>query len=127
MVHRTTALDARTTSVALEGGVICTRVNPNSYNIHVPEPSQIDYHEAIQVERVERARRLLDVGDVIATVESKLSAEGDVTQHPLYQLTLFLLDRATTVDGAQLYNDWRRLVLMAIDSLTDDALEALEG
>jgi hypothetical protein len=93
------------------------------YNIHVPSPAEINFHEAIQVERLERARRLLDVGDVIVTVESKLSAEGDVTQHPLYQLTLFLLDRATAVDGAKLYDDWRRLVLMAIDSLIHDALE----
>jgi hypothetical protein len=93
------------------------------YNIYVPSPAEINYHEVRQVKRVERARRMLDVGDVIATVESKLSAEADVTQHPLYQLTLFLLDRATACDGAKLYNDWRRLVLMAIDSLIDDALE----
>jgi hypothetical protein len=32
MVHRTAALDARTTSETLEGAVICTGVNPNSYN-----------------------------------------------------------------------------------------------
>jgi hypothetical protein len=70
---------------------------------------------------------LIDPGDVISVVESRLSAEADVTQHPLYQLTLFLLDRATAVDGAKLYNDWRRVVLMAIDSLIDDALEAMEG
>ena len=31
MVHRMTALDARTTSETLEGTVICTGVNPNSY------------------------------------------------------------------------------------------------
>jgi prophage DNA circulation protein len=31
MVHRTAALDARTTSETLEGAVICTEVNPNSY------------------------------------------------------------------------------------------------
>jgi hypothetical protein len=33
MVHRTAALDARTTSETLEGAVICTGVNPNSYDI----------------------------------------------------------------------------------------------
>jgi hypothetical protein len=31
MVHSAAALDARTTSETLEGAVICTGVNPNSY------------------------------------------------------------------------------------------------
>jgi hypothetical protein len=75
---------------------------------YTPEPAQIDYHADRQVQRVERARKLINPGDVIATVESRLSSESDVTQHPLYQLTLFLLERATAVDGAKLYNDWRR-------------------
>jgi hypothetical protein len=89
---------------------------------YTPEPSQIDYHADAQARRVEPARKRIDPGDVIATVESKLSAEADVTQHPLYQLTLFLLDRATAVDGGHLYDDWRQLVLAAIDTCLDDLL-----
>jgi hypothetical protein len=95
----------------------------STHQIPYPPDFDVNYHADRQQQRVERARKLIDPGDVISVVESRLSAEADVTQHPLYQLTLFLLDRATAVDGAKLYNDWRRVVLMAIDSLTDDALE----
>jgi hypothetical protein len=40
MVHRTAALDARTTSETLEGAVIYTGVNPNSYEV-MPEQEQL--------------------------------------------------------------------------------------
>src|SRR5918999_4509082 len=49
----------------------------------LPEPSQIDYHRDLQVQRVEQAKKMIDVGDVIAIVESRLSEESDPTQHPL--------------------------------------------
>jgi hypothetical protein len=92
------------------------------YHINVPSPDEINYHSDRQAQRVERAMKQLDPGDVIATVESRLASEADVTQHPLYQLTLFLLDRATAVDGGQLYDDWRQLVLAAIDTCLDELL-----
>jgi hypothetical protein len=49
----------------------------SSYGIHVPSPDEINYHEARQVQRVEAARKVIDVGDVIAIVESRLSQESD--------------------------------------------------
>jgi hypothetical protein len=98
----------------------------SSMGINVPEPSEINYHADRQMRRVEAARKLIDVGDVIATVESRLSAEGDVTQHPLFPLVNFFLDRQHAVDGGAFYDHWRQLILVAIDTLVDDALECLE-
>jgi hypothetical protein len=97
----------------------------SSYHINVPSPDEINYHADRQVQRVEAARRLLDPGDIIAIVESRLSQEADPKTHPLFGLVNFLLDRQVAVDGAQFYNDWRRVVLQAIDTATDDALECL--
>jgi hypothetical protein len=97
----------------------------SSYGINVPSPDEINYHEAIQEQRVAAARKLIDVGDVIATVEDRLSQIADPRQHPLFELANFSLDRQSAVDGGAFYDHWRRLILEAIDSLTDDALECL--
>jgi hypothetical protein len=90
---------------------------------YTPEPAQIDYHADVQTQRVEAARRLIDPGEVISIVESRLSQEADPQAHPLYGLVNFLLDRQVAVDGAQLYNDWRRRILAAIDTALDDLLQ----
>jgi hypothetical protein len=79
---------------------------------YTPEPSQIDYHADVQAQRVERARKLIDPGDVIAVVESRLAAEADPAAHPLYNL-----------DGGQLFDRWHQLVLAAVDTCLDDLLE----
>jgi hypothetical protein len=94
----------------------------SSLGIDMPSPDDIDYHADRQEQRVRAALKLIDVGDVIATVESRLAEESDPTKHPLYQLTMFLLDRQTAVDGAQLYDDWRWLVLAAIDTCVGELL-----
>src|SRR5215813_13366732 len=85
---------------------------------HIPSPAdfEINYHQDHQVRRVERAFRALDPGDVLAVLDDRIAQEPDPTQHPLYPMVLFLLDRQTAVDGAQLYNDCRRLVLAAINT-----------
>jgi hypothetical protein len=92
---------------------------------HIPYPSdfEINYHADRQVQRVEAAMKRLDPSDVLALVDSRIAAESDPTKHPLYQMVLFFLDRQTAVDGAQLYNDWRRRILAAIDTALDDLLQ----
>ena len=97
----------------------------SSHRIHIPAADEINYYEARQVQRVEAARRLIDVGDVIATVEDRLAQLADPRQHPLYELANFFLDRQHAVDGSAFYDRWRQLILGAIDSLIDDALECL--
>jgi hypothetical protein len=99
----------------------------SSYGIHVPSPDDIHYHEAQQVQRVERAKRLVDVGDVIALVESRLAAQPDPTQHPLYEVINWLLDRQGSVRGDVFWAHWQQLCAAAVDTAIDDALEALEG
>jgi hypothetical protein len=89
---------------------------------YTPEPTQIDYHADVQAQRVERARKLIDPGDVIATVESRLASEADPTQHPLYGLVLFCLDRQVAVHGGEFWDAWKRLVLAAIDTCLDEVL-----
>ena len=38
---------------------------------YTPEPSQIDYHSEIQAQRVQRALKLIDPGDVLAIIDSR--------------------------------------------------------
>jgi hypothetical protein len=71
---------------------------------YTPEPSQIDYHSEIQEHRVQRAMKMIDAGDVIAVVESRLAAEPDASQHPLYNLVCWVLDKyVAPLDGGQLF------------------------
>jgi hypothetical protein len=97
----------------------------SSYGIHVPSPDEINYHEAQQVQRVQRAFRRIDPGDVLAVIDGRIAAESDPTAHPLYQLVCFFLDRQRAVDGGQFYDTFRQLVLAAIDTCLDELL-ALE-
>jgi len=91
---------------------------------YTPEPSQIDYHADVQAQRVERARKLIDPGDVIAVVESRLAAEADPAQHPLYNLVCWVLDKhVAPLDGGQLFDRWHQLVLAAVDTCLDEVLE----
>jgi hypothetical protein len=91
-----------------------------------PEPSQIDYRADAQTQRVARAMQLIDPSDVLSIVDSRIAAEADPTQHPLYGLVLFCLDRHVAVHGGEFWDIWKRLVLAAIDTALDDALDAME-
>jgi hypothetical protein len=98
----------------------------STYGINVPSPDEHDYHEARQVQRVQAAKQLIDAGDVIAIIESRLASEADPTLHPLYGLIMFFLDRSTAVHGGEFFDAWKTRILAAIDSAIDDALEAME-
>jgi hypothetical protein len=60
---------------------------------YTPEPSQIDYHADVQAQRVARAKKQIDPGDVLAIIDARIAAEPDPKAHPLYGLVLFCLDR----------------------------------
>jgi hypothetical protein len=98
----------------------------STYGINVPSPDEINYHEAQQAQRVQRAKHLIDPGDVLSILESRIAQEPDPKAHPLYGLVLFCLDRQVAVHGGEFWDTWKRLVLAAIDTALDDALEALE-
>jgi hypothetical protein len=98
----------------------------STYNIDVPSPDEINYHEDLQAQRVQRALKQIDPGDVLAVIDGRIAAESDPKAHPLYALVCFFLDRQRAVDGGQFYDHFRQLVLSAIDTCLDDALEALE-
>jgi DNA-binding protein Fis len=67
---------------------------------------------------------LIDAGDIIAIVESRLASESDPTQHPLYNLVCWVLDKhVAPLDGGQLFDRWHQLVLAAVDTALDDLLE----
>jgi hypothetical protein len=89
----------------------------------IPAPDEVNYHEAIQEERVRRAKRLIDPGDVLAVIDSRIAAESDPSQHPMYPLVMFFLGRSPAVNGGAFYDHCKRLVLGAIDTATDDLLE----
>jgi hypothetical protein len=90
------------------------------------EPSQFDYHADLQAQRVQRALQQIDPGDVLAVIDGRIAAESDPKAHPLYTMVCFFLDRQRAVDGGQFYDQFRQLVLAAVDTCLDDALEALE-
>jgi hypothetical protein len=90
---------------------------------YTPEPSQIDYHSEIQAQRVARAMKLIDPGDVLSIIDRRIAAEADPTAHPLYGLVLFCLDRQVAVHGGEFWDTWKQLVLAAIDTALDDLLE----
>ena len=83
---------------------------------HIPEADQIDYHADREVQRVERAKRLIDPGDVLAVLDSRIAAEPDPKAHPLYEVVLFALDRQTAVHGGDFWQRCHQLVLAAIDT-----------
>ena len=92
----------------------------------VPAPDQIDYHQAIEERRVERARKLLDPGTILQPHRRPHRQRGGPHAAPLYALVLFHLDRATAVDGGELYERCKQLVLSAIDTCLDVLLDTME-
>jgi len=56
----------------------------STYNIDVPAPDEINYHEARQAQRVARAKALIDPGDVLSILDSRIAQESDLRAHPLY-------------------------------------------
>ena len=56
----------------------------STYNIDVPAPDEINYHEACQAQRVARAKALIDPGDVLSILDSRIAQEPDPRAHPLY-------------------------------------------
>jgi hypothetical protein len=95
----------------------------SSLGLHVPPPDEINYHEAQQAQRVQRALQQLDPGDVLAVIDGRIAAESDPKAHPLYTMVCFFLDRQRAVDGGQFYDQFRQLVLAAIDTCLDEILE----
>src|SRR5262245_12183898 len=98
----------------------------SSYGIHVPAPDEINYHEAQQAQRVARAKALIDAGDVLSILDSRIAAEADPKVHPLYPLVQFYLDREPAVHGGEFFDRCKQMVLAAIDTAIDDALEVME-
>jgi hypothetical protein len=93
-------------------------------NIEIPSPDEHNYHEAIQAQRVERALKQIDPGDVLSSIDAKIASEADPKAHPLYQLVCWHLEkRLTPVDGGQFFDTFNQMVMAAIDSAIDDLLE----
>jgi hypothetical protein len=95
------------------------------HELPYPPDFDINYHQDLEVQRVARAKRLIDVGAVLAILDARMAAERDPQQHPLAPLVEFYLDRRTAVDGGAFYDRCKQLVLAAIDTALDDAFEAL--
>jgi hypothetical protein len=93
------------------------------HGMHVPSPDEINYHEAHQAQRVQRALKQIDPGDVLAVIDRWLAAEPDPTQHPFYGMVCWVLERQLTpLDGGEFYDRCRQLVLAAIDTCLDELL-----
>jgi hypothetical protein len=98
-----------------------------NHRIHVLPADEVNYHEAAQVERVRRAMQLIDPGDLLAGIDQLISQEPDPTKHPCFAMAAWLLDqRLEPGDGGVFWDAWKRLACQALDTLLDDALEAME-
>jgi hypothetical protein len=96
----------------------------SSYGINVPSPDEINYHEARRAQRVERARKQIDPGDVLSVIDRRIADEPDPKAHPLYNLVCWVLDKHLgPLDGGQVFDRWHQLVLAAVDTCLDDVLD----
>jgi hypothetical protein len=94
---------------------------------YIPEPSQIDYHADLQAQRVERARKLIDPGDVLSIIDSRIASMADPKEHPLYPLVCWHVEKClTAVDGGAFFDRFNQLVRAAVDMALDDMLEVME-
>ena len=92
--------------------------------IYVPSPDEINYHEAQQAQRVERAFQQIDPGDVLAVIDGRIAEESDPAKHPLYQLVCWHLDkRLTPIDGGEFFDRFNAMVRAAVDTCLDELLE----
>ena len=90
----------------------------------IPAPDEIDYHADRQETRRQWAMKSLDVGDVLAEVDSLIAAEPDPSKHPCAELAAWLLEKQLTpLDGGQLYDAWKALCVAAIDRLIEQRLQ----
>jgi hypothetical protein len=90
---------------------------------YTPEPSQINYHEAQQAQRVQAAKKRIDPGDVLAVIDRRIAAEPDPTKHPLYHLVCWHLEKCLTpMDGGQFFDRFNQLARMAVDTCLDELL-----
>lgn len=99
----------------------------SNYHLYVPSPDEHDYHEACQVERVRRAVKQIDPGDVLAVIDSRIAENPDPQAHPLFKMVCWALElQLTPLDGGEFYDQFKSLVLQAVDSCLDDMLEIME-
>jgi hypothetical protein len=95
----------------------------SSLGLHVPSPDELNYHEAQQAQRVQRALQQLDPGDVLSVIDARIAAQPDPTQHPFYAMVCWHLEKCLTpVDGAAFFDACRRLIIDAINVCLDEAL-----
>jgi hypothetical protein len=87
-----------------------------------PPDFDVNYHADREQQRVEAAKQLIDPSDILSIIDGRIAAEPDPTQHPLYGLVLFCLDRQVAVHGGQLFDRFRQLIMAAIDTCLDDLL-----
>jgi hypothetical protein len=61
---------------------------------------------------------------VLAIIDAKIASEPDPTQHPLYHLVCWHLEKCLTpMDGGAFFDGFRTLVISAINTALDDALQ----
>jgi hypothetical protein len=95
----------------------------STYDINIPAPAEINYHEARQTQRVQAALKRIDPGDVLAVIDSRIAAEADPTKHPLYGMVCWHLEKCLTpLDGGVFYDRFRQMVLAAIDTCLHELL-----
>jgi hypothetical protein len=96
----------------------------STHQIPYPRDIDVNYHADREQQRVERARKLIDPGDVLSIIDSRIAEEPDPKAHPLYGMVCWLLERQLTpLDGGQFYDRFKQLCLAAIDTCLDDLLE----
>jgi hypothetical protein len=93
------------------------------YNIDVPAPDEINYHADLQAQRIEKALKMIDPGDVLAVIDGRIAEESNPAKHPLYALVCWHLEKQVPpLDGGQFFDHFNQLVMAAVDTCLDELL-----
>ena len=69
----------------------------------------------------------IDPGDVLAIIDRRIAENPDPQAHHLFKMVAWHLERCLTpLDGGEFFDRCKQMVLAAIDTALDDALEAME-
>jgi hypothetical protein len=91
-------------------------------SIPYPPDFDIDFHADWRAQREEAILRGLDIGAVLAEVDSLIASEPDAEDHPLHDTVAVMLNQKASADITALYHDLKRLCAVAVNRLVDEAM-----
>jgi len=89
----------------------------------LPYPLDYDADADWRQRREEEILHSLDVEDILASIDQALGSEPDPTQHPLFGVVEYLLNRRRSCSDAEIARSVKALCNQAIVSCLDVAMQ----